>query len=105
MEEGKLYAKGAIKYDAENWRKGSSWQRYVGAFERHFLDWRLGIDYDVGTPEEPGTGVHNLIAARWNLGVLYMMGIMGVGEDDRPDKGLYQSASHIPLMEVNHDRG
>jgi hypothetical protein len=73
-ELGKLYARGALKYAAENWRKCRDPQRYVGAAERHFLEWRMGERVD------PETGVHHLVCAAWNLVALF------VGEVECPSE-------------------
>jgi Domain of unknown function (DUF5664)/Phosphoribosyl-ATP pyrophosphohydrolase len=78
-----LYAYGASKYAAENWRKGSSYQRYVAALERHLLEWRCGNDLDDGPG---GSGSHHLINVAWNAITLYMQQQLGIGTDDRPDK-------------------
>lgn len=67
---GVVYAKGAIKYDDENWRSAIDPQRWVGAAERHLLAWRMGETHDDG---EGGTGCHHLIASMWNLGTLFML--------------------------------
>jgi hypothetical protein len=81
---GKLYAYGATKYADENWRKGTNYQRYVGAIGRHMIDWQKGNDFDppVG---EGGNGTHNLVCVAWNALTLYMMQQLEVGTDDRPD--------------------
>lgn len=86
---GALYARGAKKYSAENWRKGSRWSRSVGALERHLKDWQMGIDYD------PETGAHQLIAVAWNAITLFMFQITGVGVDDRADKGVDREKIYV----------
>lgn len=81
---GCLYAHGAEKYDAENWRKGAAWQRYVGAIERHALRFRMGHSFDNGPG---GSGAHEMIAVAWNAITLYMHDVYGMGEDNRPLAG------------------
>ena len=55
-EVAEHYGKGAKKYDDHNWRKGYDWSLSMDALERHWLDFRAGIDYD------PETGSHHLAA-------------------------------------------
>jgi hypothetical protein len=65
-ELAKLFARGAVKYAPENWRKGRDLQRYVGSLERHVLAWRMGEDSD------RETGVHHLVCAAWSCCVIFM---------------------------------
>lgn len=47
MEEiGKVLAHGAVKYGPNNWRKGISWGRLIGAVLRHIFAWMRGEDKD-----------------------------------------------------------
>lgn len=41
------YGKGAKKYAEHQWRKGFSWSLAIAALDRHFNDFKAGIDYDV----------------------------------------------------------
>jgi hypothetical protein len=43
---------GRIKYAADNWRKGMSWRRLVGAALRHFFAFMRGedLDFESGLP-------------------------------------------------------
>lgn len=40
---------GKEKYDADNWAKGMSWRRMIGALKRHTTELESGIDDDVET--------------------------------------------------------
>ncbi len=84
---GVHYARGAEKYEDEGWRKrADKWDRTVAALERHLLLWRMGEEYDMGTPEDPGTGSHHLICVMWNAGTLFMLWLGGLGTDSRVDR-------------------
>jgi predicted HAD superfamily Cof-like phosphohydrolase len=81
---GVLYARGAEKYAAENWRNGDSYQRYLGALDRHKLRFQMGHKYD----DVPGgTGAPEMIAVAWNAISLFMLDEINPNADDRPDKG------------------
>lgn len=74
---GILCAKGAVKYGADNWRKGTEWRRYLGAMMRHILRFSLGESYD------SETNVHHLICAAWSCMALFEMDTQKFGTDDR----------------------
>lgn len=68
---------GAIKYDADNYRRGTAWRRYVGAALRHLLAWARGEDTD------PETGLSHLAHAAACLMILRELQLDGLGTDDR----------------------
>lgn len=55
-----LYGRGAVKYDAHNYRKGYEWSKSYAALQRHLNKFWAGEDYD----EE--TGVPHVICAAWH---------------------------------------
>lgn len=72
-----VYTHGALEYQDNNWRKGFSWGRIIGAVFRHFVAWINGNDID------EKSGLHNLDQAVWNLLCLRWMQKHGKGTDDR----------------------
>ncbi|MBY0560028.1 MAG: DUF5664 domain-containing protein [Hyphomicrobium sp.] len=40
---------GEAKYDADNWAKGMSWRRMIGALKRHTTELESGVDLDAET--------------------------------------------------------
>jgi hypothetical protein len=81
---GELYAYGATKYAAENWRNPAEFQRYIGGLGRHELDFRMGKRFD--DPRPVGSGAHQMIAVAWNAITLYMMDMhTGTGINNMPD--------------------
>lgn len=55
-----LYGRGAVKYDAHNYRKGYEWSKSYAALQRHLNKFWAGEDFD----EE--TGVPHVINAAWH---------------------------------------
>jgi hypothetical protein len=49
LELGKVLTFGAKKYAANNWRKGLSWSRVMGAIKRHLNAFEQGEDLDPET--------------------------------------------------------
>lgn len=56
FEVAHLYQIGASKYEADNWRRGTSFRRAFAALLRHALKWSAGQTID------PETGCHHLAA-------------------------------------------
>jgi len=83
-ELGRLYAQGAKKYNAENWRKGADLQRYIGALERHHLKYRMGQRFD-DDPQFGDKPPHHMIQVAWNAITIYMLEQLGTGNNDLPD--------------------
>lgn len=42
----RVFTFGAQKYDDNNWMKGFDWSRLMASFERHYQDFKSGIDID-----------------------------------------------------------
>lgn len=76
-EVAKVFTYGAQKYDADNWRDGMKWRRFIGALWRHVSAWMMGEDKD------PETGFNHLAHAICCLIMLLGHQINGYGEDDR----------------------
>lgn len=55
-----LYGRGAVKYDADNWKRGYPWSLSAGALLRHFAKFWRGHDHD----EE--MGVKEIICVAWH---------------------------------------
>lgn len=75
----RLYAVGARKYGAENWRKGTDYSRYFSAAMRHLYAWRRGERFDVENREE------HLTAVLFCVITLMEFERTGTGNDDRPE--------------------
>ncbi len=72
-----VLAYGAIKYSANNWRKGGSWSEIYESLQRHIDSFREGEDLD------PESGLPHLSHAAFNLMVLIEFFDKGLGNDDR----------------------
>ena len=72
---------GSEKYGAWNWRRGTSWSRYVSAALRHWAQYEGGHIYD------HDTGLHHL--AHFSACVMFLAVYErdGIGIDDRQDWG------------------
>jgi len=61
-----LYARGAEKYDADNWRKANSeeeYKRFKASAWRHFVDWSAGWN----TEEDHAVAViFNIMSYEWH---------------------------------------
>jgi hypothetical protein len=91
----RLYGRGAVKYDDDNYRKGYRWRLSLGALMRHVSAWACGKSYDTvdgmkGGPielDEQGrpvqTGEHHLICATWHCFTLIVFETHKIGTDDR----------------------
>jgi hypothetical protein len=77
MDLGAVLGAGAEKYGDDNWARGASWRRYIGAAMRHLFDWASGQDLD------PETGKSHLVHCMANLCFLYEYSRCGIGTDDR----------------------
>lgn len=76
-ELGHVLRIGAEKYDADNWRRGAEWRRYIGASLRHIYAFARGEDKD------PETGYSHLAHAMAGLCFLFEYARCGLGTDDR----------------------
>ena len=72
-----VLAYGAIKYSANNWRKGGNWTEIYESLQRHVDSFREGEDLD------PESGLPHLSHAAFNLMVLIEFFDKGLGNDDR----------------------
>jgi len=61
----KVMTKGAVKYDAHNWRKGIAWSRVYDAIQRHLVAWNAGQDKD------PETSLSHLAHA--GCGIMFLL--------------------------------
>jgi len=75
---GWVYTGGAEKYEDNNWKKGMSWMRIVGAILRHFIAWLLGFETD------DETGLNHLDHVHWGIVALRWYSIYKKKFDDRP---------------------
>jgi hypothetical protein len=91
----RLYGKGAIKYEPDNWRRGYAWRLSLGGMLRHVALWAMGKSWDTadGTKDGPceldsdgkpiHTGEHHLTCAAWHCFTLYVFETQNLGTDDR----------------------
>jgi len=75
-----VLAFGAEKYQANGWRSGMEWSRYVSAAMRHIMAWNDGEDVD------PESGLSHLDHAACCLMFLSEFEKTGNGTDDRYKK-------------------
>jgi hypothetical protein len=68
---------GAKKYAADNWRKGMTWRRLIGAALRHLFEFSRGNDVD------PESGLPHIDHALCCLMFLSEYQKRGIGTDDR----------------------
>ena len=76
-EVARLYGKGALKYEANNWRKSYAWSLSLAALLRHVSRWAQGEDID------PETGCHHMACVAWHALALVTFYIRSLGTDDR----------------------
>jgi hypothetical protein len=55
------YTYGADKYEDNNWAKGMPWSDVMNSFERHYMLWKAGEDYDAES------GLPHIFLAGWNM--------------------------------------
>ena len=82
-----LYARGAEKYDDNNWHKGINFSRCLASLERHLHQWKQG-----DTEED------HLAAVVWNA--LAIMHYQEVGRKDLDDLHRGQSCSYAPPVDL-----
>ncbi|WP_329405466.1 DUF5664 domain-containing protein [Nocardia vinacea] len=73
-----LYGRGALKYSADNWRKGYPWSLAYAAMMRHANAFRAGQNRD------PETGALHIIAVAWHAFTLAYFIARFPQYDDRP---------------------
>ena len=95
----RVFTYGAQKYSAQNWRKGTSWSRYIDALERHWSDWKQRKEMDAES------GLHHLAHLVANAMILLELQRAGVGEDDRQESAgpaVHRSGHPEVLLRVDH---
>ena len=91
----RVFHAGAIKYAAEQWRKGMSYSRIYRPMMSHLNKWlasKSSFDKELGT--------HHLMMVAWGCFVLYMYEMFLFRDDrfdDRPDKGLLDDSQFDPI--------
>lgn len=73
-----LYGRGAIKYDAHNWRKGYDWSLSFAALQRHAWQFWGGETYD------DETGCHHMASVAFHALALITFEMTHPELDDRP---------------------
>lgn len=74
---GAVLEYGAIKYDANNWRKGGSWTSAIDSLQRHIDAFREGEDFDAES------ALPHLAHMAFNVMILIEFFDKGFGTDDR----------------------
>ena len=72
-----VYTIGADKYGDDNYLKGMSFRRIIGAAFRHIAAWQTGRTVD------PDDGQHPLASVAWCMFTLMEYERLGIGVDDR----------------------
>lgn len=80
-ELARVYGKGALKYEDNNWRKGYSWSWSLAALYRHLNAWQSGEALD------PETKLSHLAHAAWHCFTLMTFESEKLGTDDIPEHG------------------
>lgn len=98
-EVAALYAKGAEKYDDNNWRKGYAWSLSAGALGRHFAAFMEGEDYD------SETGAHHLTSVVFHALALLEFKDTHPELDNRPSTVLAQPSvpDHAEMFRVEFE--
>lgn len=76
-----LYGRGAMKYDADNWKRGYDWSLSYGALKRHLDLFWMGEDHD------PEMNLKHLICVAWHAFNLAWFMENRPDFDDRPVNG------------------
>ncbi|QGM46154.1 dATP/dGTP diphosphohydrolase domain-containing protein [Methylocystis heyeri] len=95
---GDVLEYGRLKYGDRNWEEGMTWGRVFAASQRHMLQFWMGESYDIGTPEEPGSGLHHLHHAAFGLMVLAALERADAGNDSRSKLGKKQCEKKVPKV-------
>ena len=109
MELAKVYTNGAAKYHlydengnitedaSDNWRKGMSWRKTIGAVKRHIAHWERGEDVD---PDPKMKGTLHLANAAWGLFTLIEYYKIAPEYDDRAHQYLNRKKIGLDIDEV-----
>lgn len=108
-EVARVYTNGAKKYSlydeagnlisdgSDNWRRGLSWKKTIGAVKRHIAAWEDGQDVD---PDPAMNGTLHLANAAWGLFSLIEYCKIAPEFDDRNHKYLTQKKIGLDIDEV-----
>lgn len=72
-----LFTIGARKYAERNWERGMAYSKVIASLDRHWNDFKAGIDRD------PETGCLHITHVVWNAMALLTFKLRGIGVDDR----------------------
>lgn len=72
-----LFTIGAQKYAERNWERGMAYSKVIASLDRHWNDFKAGIDRD------PETGCLHITHVVWNAMALLTFKLRGIGIDDR----------------------
>jgi hypothetical protein len=72
-----LFTIGAQKYAERNWEKGMKYSNVIASLDRHWNDFKAGIERD------PETGCLHITHVVWNAMALLTFKLRGIGIDDR----------------------
>ena len=72
-----LFTIGARKYAERNWEKGMDYSNVIQSLDRHWNDFKAGIDRD------PETGCLHITHVVWNAMALLTFQLRGIGTDNR----------------------
>ena len=68
---------GAAKYEPRNWEKGMKYSNVIASLDRHWNDFKAGVERD------PETGCLHITHVVWNAMALLTFKLRGIGIDDR----------------------
>lgn len=72
-----LFTIGSLKYAERNWEKGMAYSNVIASLDRHWNDFKAGIERD------PETGCLHITHVVWNAMALLTFKLRGIGIDDR----------------------
>lgn len=72
-----LFTIGARKYAERNWERGMAYSKVIASLDRHWNDFKAGVDRD------PETGCLHITHVVWNAMALLTFKLRGIGIDDR----------------------
>lgn len=93
-QAGRVFTKGAQKYDERNWERGMAWSNVLGSLERHLNAFKGGEDYD------PETGELHMAHVMVNAMFLTQYYKTYPQGDDRPHNYLKQVKVGLDIDEV-----
>lgn len=72
-----LFTIGSLKYAERNWEKGMAYSNVISSLDRHWNDFKAGVERD------PETGCLHITHVVWNAMALLTFKLRGIGIDDR----------------------